>query len=81
MRLNQVFGFVSGLLSGAIIGTAVVMLLAPQSGTETRKSIAGKMHEIVDAGKQAIADRRQQLRSEYQEAIRIPLRITESDET
>jgi gas vesicle protein len=80
MRLNQVTGFVSGLLSGAIVGTAVVVLLAPQSGAETRSSINSKIQGLLDAGKQAAADRRQELRREYQEAIRIPIPISEPDQ-
>jgi gas vesicle protein len=80
MRLNQIVGFMTGLLSGAIIGTAVVMLLAPQSGTETRARITGKVQEIIDAGKQAAAARREQLRTEYQEAIRIPIPLGEPDQ-
>ncbi|MBN1640585.1 MAG: YtxH domain-containing protein [Anaerolineae bacterium] len=79
MRLSQVLAFMSGLVGGAIVGAAVVALLAPQSGAETRANIVGKVQEIVDAGKQAAADRRLQLRSEYERAIRIPIPITESE--
>ena len=77
MRLNQVLGFLGGLLSGAIVGAAVVILLAPQSGTETRQRITDKVHEIIDAGKQAVDDKRQQLQGEYRAAIQIPLPTTE----
>ena len=80
MRLNQIVSVIGGLLSGAIIGTAVVVLLAPQSGTETRERIAGKVQEIIDAGKQAVAERREQLHGEYQEAIRIPISLGEPDQ-
>ena len=77
MRLNQVLGFLGGLLSGTIVGAAVVILLAPQSGTETRQRITDKVHEIIDAGKQTVADKRQQLQGEYSAAIQIPLPTTE----
>jgi hypothetical protein len=80
MRLNKVFGFLSGLVSGAIIGSVVVMLLAPQSGTDLRQGLASKVQEIVDAGRQATVEQRQQLRAEYREAIRIPIPIAESDQ-
>jgi gas vesicle protein len=72
--------FVSGLLSGAIVGAAVGMLLAPQSGTESRRQIGDRYQGIMDAGKQAIAERRQQLRNEYEEAIRIPLPLGKPEE-
>jgi gas vesicle protein len=75
MRLTQLLSFVGGLLSGAIVGAAAVTLLAPRPGTETRQQIAAKFQGIADAGKQAMAERRQQLRAEYEEAIRIPLPI------
>jgi gas vesicle protein len=55
------------------------MLLAPQSGTEVRKQVSDRFQEIIDAGKQAIVERRQQLRNEYEEAIRIPLPIGEPE--
>jgi gas vesicle protein len=75
MRISQFLSFVGGLLSGAIVGAAVVTLLAPRSGAETRQRISAKFQGIADAGRQAIAERRQQLRTEYEEAIRIPLPI------
>jgi gas vesicle protein len=75
MGLSKFLNFVGGLVSGAIVGAAVAMLLAPQSGTEVRRRVSGRFQEIMDAGKQAMTERRQQLRNEYEEAIRIPLPI------
>jgi hypothetical protein len=51
--------------------------VAPQSGSNTRQGIAGKVREIVAAGKQAIADRRHELQQEYQAQIQIPLTVAE----
>ncbi len=79
MGVSRLSSFVGGLLSGAIVGAAVGMLLAPQSGTEVRKQVSDRFQEIIDAGQQAIAERRQQLRNEYEEAIRIPLSIDEPE--
>lgn len=79
MGSSKFVNFVVGLLSGAIVGAAVGMLLAPQSGTEVREQVSGRFQEIVDAGKQAMAERRQQLRDEYEQAIRIPLPIGEPE--
>ena len=79
MRLTESLSFVGGILGGAIVGAAVVTLLAPRSGAETRQQIAAKLQGIADAGKQAIAERRQQLRAEYEEAIRIPLPLGGSE--
>jgi gas vesicle protein len=77
--MSQLVSFVGGLLGGAIVGAAVVTLLAPRSGAEMRQQIASRFQEIADAGRQAVAERRQQLRAEYEQAIRIPLPIGESE--
>lgn len=73
MKLSQVINFVVGLLSGAIVGAAVVLLLAPQSGLQTRELLASKVNEVIDSGKKAVVERRQELRSQYDAAIQIPL--------
>ena len=79
MKWSQIIGFIGGLLSGAIVGGAIVMLLAPQSGIQTRQSISDTLHEILHAGKQAMADKRQQLRGQYESVIRIPLPATKPE--
>ena len=38
-------GFLSGLVIGGIVGAALAIVLAPQSGEETRDFIRGKAHE------------------------------------
>ena len=75
--MKNVLSFLGGLLSGAIVGAAVVILLAPQSGADTSQTIVSKFHEIIDAGRQTILEKRQTLRGEYQAAIRIPVPMTE----
>jgi gas vesicle protein len=39
------FGFFSGLIIGGMIGAILAIVLAPQSGEETRDFIRGKAHE------------------------------------
>ena len=73
MKPSQVITFVVGLLSGSIVGAAVVILLAPQSGLETRRIVARKANEIINSGKQVVVKRRQELRQQYNAAIQIPL--------
>ena len=41
-------GFFSGLLMGAVIGAAVALLYAPQSGTETRRMVKEKVLEVKE---------------------------------
>jgi gas vesicle protein len=78
--MKKVLSFTGGLLSGAIVGAAVVILLAPQSGAETRQRVVAKWNDIIDAGRQAIVERRQALRGEYETSIRIPVPLVEAEE-
>jgi len=39
-------GFLAGLAIGGVIGAAVALLLAPQSGEETRRQIEAKAEEL-----------------------------------
>jgi gas vesicle protein len=81
MNQNRIFGFAMGLLSGTLVGGALVILLTPQSGSELRQIIAEKYNEILDSGREAIAERRQALQAEYRTQttrIQIPLDTPES---
>ena len=42
-------GAVVGFLGGALVGTVLTLLVAPRSGTETRRRIAGKAASSRDA--------------------------------
>ena len=42
--------FVTGFVIGGLVGAATALLLAPQSGAETRAQIATKSEEIKQAG-------------------------------
>ena len=77
MNLNQVLNFVGGLLGGFVVGAAVVALLAPNSGVETRQQISAKYREIMETGQETSRQRRQMLRQEYEAAIRIPVPLDE----
>ena len=45
-RNGSGLGFASGLIIGGLIGAVVAIVLAPQSGEETRDLIRGKAHEF-----------------------------------
>jgi gas vesicle protein len=84
MNQNRILSFVLGLLSGGIVGAALVILLTPQSGSELRQSIVEKYNEILESGQQAIAERRQTLQAEYKAQttrIQIPLDSPESTQS
>ena len=45
---NNTFGVLGGMLIGALAGAAAALLLAPQSGQDTRKQIQEKGIELRD---------------------------------
>ena len=44
----RTISFLSGALCGAAVGAVAILLLAPTSGSEMRKSVMGKGGHIVD---------------------------------
>ena len=42
--------FLAGFIIGGLVGAAAALILAPQSGSETRSKIAGKSHDLREAG-------------------------------
>jgi gas vesicle protein len=47
---SEIGAFMAGFVIGGLVGAATALILAPQSGAETRAQIATKSHEIRDAG-------------------------------
>jgi gas vesicle protein len=39
--------FVVGMVSGALVGTAIALLVAPKAGKETRKAIRSKAGQVA----------------------------------
>ena len=52
MNKDKAMGLGIGILAGAVVGAAVALLFAPQSGKETRKMIKDKTMQAVDAVKE-----------------------------
>jgi gas vesicle protein len=42
--------FLAGFVIGGLVGAAAALILAPQSGSETRSQIAGKGQDLREAG-------------------------------
>jgi gas vesicle protein len=49
---NQIEGFIKGVILGGVIGVAIAILYAPQSGRKTREDIDRKADELLAKGKE-----------------------------
>ena len=54
---------VAGVLVGGITGAITALLLAPQSGKETRSQIQGKVSDVRDRAGEKVEDTLEQIRS------------------
>jgi gas vesicle protein len=62
----------AGLLLGAVLGAAVVLLFVPRRGANTRQLIAVRIQAILEEGRQAAEARRQELEAQFK-ALKQPL--------
>jgi gas vesicle protein len=63
--------FVYGAIWGGTISAAVVVLLAPMSGKQFRKSIRDYIDYIIEEGERAADARRIELEKQYEEMRRV----------
>jgi gas vesicle protein len=47
---SEIGAFMAGFVIGGLVGAATALILAPQSGEETRAQIGAKSHELREAG-------------------------------
>ena len=55
---GDIGAFFAGFLVGGLVGAAAALLLAPQSGEETREQIRQKGIELQDRGEDVLAEAR-----------------------
>jgi len=60
---NNIFGVFIGLLIGGLAGAAAMLLMAPQSGKDTRKQIQERGIELRDRTTKMMDDTMEQVRS------------------
>jgi gas vesicle protein len=58
--------FVFGALIGAFIGSSVVILLAPESGEETRAALSSRINNLSKQIGTAIAERKAEMLKEIE---------------
>lgn len=66
-RNNSVSGVLIGLLVGGLAGAVTMLLMAPQSGQQTRKQIEDKSIELRDLATEMVADTTAQMRTKANE--------------
>ena len=66
-RKNTTTSVFIGLLVGGLAGAVTMLLLAPQSGKETRKQIEDKSIELRDLATELVDDTASQIRSKANE--------------
>jgi gas vesicle protein len=64
--------FFEGFIVGAVIGAAVALFMAPQSGKQTQNSIQGRVNLVLEDGKRAAAERRAELESQLAQSRSVP---------
>lgn len=60
---NTLLGLLLGMLAGALAGAITMLLMAPQSGRDTRKQIQKKSIELRDRTTEMVEDTVAQVRS------------------
>lgn len=59
--MQRAFGFVMGIVAGALVGGVVALLMAPSAGEELRGQIRGRSMGFVDEIRGAAEERRLEL--------------------
>ncbi len=62
--------FARGFVFGAAASAAVVLVLTPHSGTETRQGIMARIKAAIETGKQAAATHEQKMWHEFHEKLK-----------
>lgn len=58
--------FIFGAFIGAFIGSSIVLLLAPESGDETRAALSSRINNLANQINTAVAERKAELLKEIE---------------
>ncbi len=64
--MKRLSRFVFGALIGAFIGSSIVILLAPESGDETRAALSSRINNLSRQISTAVAERKAELLKEIE---------------
>jgi gas vesicle protein len=64
--MHKFFAFLAGVMSGAIVGAAVALLLAPMSGEALQSEINARFTELKAEMEAAVTEQEKKLRAEFE---------------
>ena len=64
--MKRFFRFIFGALIGAFIGSSIIILLAPESGENTRAALSSRIDSLLEQIHTAVADRKAELLKEVE---------------
>ena len=67
---NQIEGFIKGIIWGGVIGAAIGILYAPQSGRKTREDISEKAEELFIKAKKEYEATLKKSSKAYESAVK-----------
>jgi gas vesicle protein len=65
--MGKMSSVLAGLVVGALVGMALVLLLTPRSGEETRQLLQDRADTVLAQGRQAAEERRLELTRQFEE--------------
>jgi gas vesicle protein len=67
---NQIEGFMKGIILGGVIGAAIGILYAPQSGRKTRQDISRKAEKLLTEAKEEYEAALKKSSKAYESAVK-----------
>lgn len=64
--MKKAFSFLAGLVTGAVVGAAAAILLAPYSGPELQDRVRTRARGLIEEGRRAAAARRAELQAQLE---------------
>ena len=64
--MRRTISFLIGVLSGALVGAALAVLLAPQSGQELQVQMRARVQGLIEEGRRDAAARRAELENQLE---------------
>lgn len=64
--MKKIGRFILGAMIGGFIGSMIVILLAPESGVETRTALSSRLETLVKQIRTAVEERKEEIKKEFE---------------